>query len=77
MCFPGVYIDRSGNGVSIHQRPYIGRLKPLLSDANFLLLRQYCAQLSWLMHSRPDAYVVGSKLAQFTEYWFSVSHVKQ
>ena len=63
MRFSGVYIDRSYNGFNSPRRPHIDRLKPLPSDVNFVLLRQYRAQLSWLIHSHPDACVVGSKLA--------------
>ena len=77
MRFSGVYIDRSHNGFNIHQRPYIDRLKPLTSDTNFVLLQQYRAQLSWLIHSSPDVCVVASKLAQVTEKSFNISHVKQ
>ncbi len=46
-------------------------------DANFILLRQYPAQLSWLIQSRPDVCVDASKLAQVTENPFNISHVKQ
>ncbi len=67
MRFSGVYIDLSDSGFNIHQRPYIDRLKPLQSDANFALLRQYRSQLLWIIHSRPDVCVVASKLAQVTE----------
>ena len=64
MRFSAVYIDRSDNGFNIHQGLYIDRLKPLRSDANFVLLLQYRAQLSWLIDSRPDVCVVASKLAE-------------
>ncbi len=67
MRFSVVYTDRSDNSFNIHQPPYIDRLKPLPSDANFVLLLQYRAQLSWLIHSRSDVYVVTSKLAHVTE----------
>ena len=77
MRFSGVYIDRSDNGFDIHQRPYIDHLKPLPSDESFVLLRQYRAQLSWLIHSRPDVCMVSSKLAQVTETSFNISHVEQ
>ncbi len=75
--FSDFYIERSDNGFNFHQRPYIDRLKPLPSDANFVLLRQYRAQLSWLIHSRSDVSVVATKLAQVTEKSFNISHVKQ
>ncbi len=77
MRFSGVYIDLSDSGFNIHQRPYIDRLKPLQSDANFALLRQYRSQLLWIIHSRPDVCVVASKLAQVTEKSFNISHLKQ
>ena len=77
MRFSDFYSDRSDNGFNILQRPYIDRLKPLSSDASFLLLRQYCVQSSWLIHSRPDVCVVASKLAQVTDNSFNISHVKQ
>jgi len=77
MRFSVVYIDISGTGFSIHQRPYIYRLKQLPSDTNFVLLRQYRAQLSWLIHCSPDVCVVASKLAQVTEKLFNISIVKQ
>ncbi len=75
--FSGVYIDRSDNGFYIHQRTYIDLLKPLPSNSDVLLLRQYHAQLSWLIHSRPDVCEAASKLAQFTEKSFNMSLVKQ
>ncbi len=77
MRFSVVYIDRSDNGFNIHQRPYIDRLNPLPLDANFVLLRQYRAQLSRLIHCRPDVCVVASQLATITEKSFNMSHVKQ
>ncbi len=77
MRFSGVYIDRSDNGFNIHRRPYIYQIKSLPSDANFVLLRQYRAQLSWLTHGLPDVCVVASKLARVPEKSFSILHVKQ
>ena len=77
MRFSSVYIDRSYNGFNILHRLYIDRLKPLLSDENFVLLRQYRAQLSWLIHSRSNVFLVARKLAQDTEKPFNISHVKQ
>ncbi len=77
MRFASVCIVRSDNGFNVHQRPYIDRLKPLSSDASFVLLRQYRAQLSWLIHSRPDVCVGASKQAQVTENSFNISHVEK
>ncbi len=77
MRFSGVYIDWSDSGFNIHQRSYIDPPKPLPSDANFILLRQYRGQLSWLIHSRPVVYVVANKLVQVTEKSFNISHMKQ
>ncbi len=50
---------------------------PFSSDANFELLRQYCAQLSWLINSRTDLCVVASKLAQAAVTSFNISHLEQ
>ena len=77
MHFSVVYIDRSHNSFNIHQRPYIDRLKPLPSDAKLVLLRQYRAQFTWLIHSRPDLRDVTGKLAQVTEKSLNISYVKQ
>ncbi len=67
MHFSGAYIDRSGNSFNIYQCPYIDRQKPLPSDANFGLLRQYHAQLSLPIHCLSDVCVVASKLTQITK----------
>ncbi len=75
--FSVVYIDLSDNGFNIHQRLYVDRQNPLLSDAKFVLWQQYRAQLSWLIHSLSDASVVASKLAQVIEKLFNISIVNK
>ncbi len=77
MQFYGVYINRSDGGLNTNQRPYIDRQMPLTFDANLVLLWHYGAQLSWLIHSLPNVFVMASKLAQVTDNLFSISHVKQ
>ena len=77
MRFSGFYIDRSGSGFNIHQRPYIDRLNLFPSDRYFVLLRQYRSKLSGLIHIHPNVCVVTSKHAQVTEKSFNISLVKQ
>ncbi len=77
MRFSGVYIDKIHDGYEIHQWAYIDRLKKLLRDAAFTRLRRSRAQLSWLVHSRPDICVTASKLAQVTEKTFERKHVNR
>ncbi len=75
MRFSAIYIDKQSNGYEIHKRAYIDRLKKLSRDANFIHLRRSRAQLSWLVHSRPNISVTESKLAQVTEDTFEHNHV--
>ena len=70
MRFSGVYIDKLDDGFEIHQRAYMDRLKKLSRYADFTQLHKSRAQLSWLVHSRPDICVTASKLAQMTEKTF-------
>ncbi len=77
MRFSDIYIDLSDNGFNIHEHPYIDRLNPFPSGTNFVLLRLYRAQLSWLLHSRPDVCVVATKFTQVSVKSFYISHVKQ
>ncbi len=75
MRFSGVYVDKLRDGFEIHQRAYIDRLEKLPRDADFTQLPKSRAQLSWLVHSRPDICVTASKLAQVTEKTFERKHV--
>ena len=75
--FSGVYIETSEKGFRIHQKSYIERLTELKKDANFTLLRRSRAQLTWLIHTRPDICVDANRLAQGTEELFSIEHVKK
>jgi len=74
--FAGTYIDKHENGYKVHQRQYVERLTEISKNADFAELRRARAQLSWLVHSRPDICVVANKLAQVTEKLFSEKHVK-
>ena len=45
-------------------------------DSDFRKLRQVRAQLTWLMHTRPDICIDANKLAQVTENNFKIQDVK-
>lgn len=74
--FAGVYIDTCTDGSLIHQKAYIERIKPLPPESGFDVLRSARAQISWLIHTRPDICCAINKLAQVTQDSFDASHIK-
>ncbi len=75
MRFSGVYVNKLSYGFEIHQRAYIDRLKSLPRNADFVQLRRARAQLSWLVHSRPDTCIIAGKLARVTETTFERKYI--
>ena len=75
--FSGVYIENKGNGFAIHQSNYVDRLEELGSNATFEQFRSARAQLTWLIHTRPDICARANILAQVTKDSMDKKHVKE
>ena len=75
LIFRSTIFKKTSNQFEFYQRACIDRLKKLPCDADFLQLRRSRAQLSWLVHSRPDICVIASKLAQVTESTLERKHI--
>lgn len=73
--FAGACIEsKSGNNL-VHQKSYSQRLEPLGLNTSF---EEFCserAQLTWMIHARPDIRASANKLAQVTAESLEVKHV--
>ncbi len=72
-----VYIDRSDSNFNVTSRLKIHRLKPILSNENFVLLLQYCDQLSYCIHCCHGVCVVANKLARVTQKSFHMAYFER
>lgn len=61
--FAGVYIQSRKDGYLVHQQNYVDRLEPLSFNETFEEFRSARAQLTWLIHTRPDVCVNANVLA--------------
>ena len=75
--FAGVYIDHNKDGFLLHQSSYIDRIEELDLNANFEIIRSARAQLTWLVHTRPDICAAANILAQVTKDTFTQKHIKE
>ncbi len=77
MRFAGTYIESQNDRAHIHQKSYIERLITLELDADYFSLRSVRAQLTWMIHTRPEICVGVNKLSQITEETFSLDSIKE
>ena len=75
--FAGVYIESKEDRFHIHQSSYINRIELLESDATFETLQSARAQLTWLVHTRPDICASENILAHVTKNSFIPKLIKE
>lgn len=74
--FAGVQIERTTQGILIHQKEYASRIRPLPQDADFKVFRSLRQRLQWLTHTRPDIACAVNKSTQVTSKMFSPDSIR-
>ncbi|MEM1283154.1 MAG: reverse transcriptase domain-containing protein [Chlamydiota bacterium] len=74
--FAGIYLKTLEDGFYLNQRSYIDRLSPISLSSSFEQFRSTRAQLTWVVHTRPEICAVVNMMAQVTEKLFAVKYIK-
>ncbi|MEM6805930.1 MAG: hypothetical protein AAF696_31325 [Bacteroidota bacterium] len=74
--FAGIYFKTLEDGIYLHQKSYIDRLTVLPLSCTYEMFRSTRAQLTWLIHTRPEICAAANMMAQVTEKIFEVKYVK-